>query len=106
MITWDGSGWFSHGSKLQVIKPSDSNKFYKVMKYFVYIHDPQAKGSHFGPKDLEQMIPSYFHFIETRPSQAKPSQANTGAKSLFVGGGHVKTHLFPPLNFQFNKICC
>ena len=34
----------------------------------------QAKGLAFGPKHLEQSIPSYLPFIEqAKPSQAKPT---------------------------------
>ena len=32
---------------------------------------PQAKGSYFEPKHLEQVIISYLHFTENEPSQAK-----------------------------------
>ena len=35
---------------------------------------PQAEGSYFGPKYLEQMIPSYLHITENEPSQANPRQ--------------------------------
>ena len=34
---------------------------------------PQAKGSYFGLEHLEQVITSYLHFTENRPSQAKPT---------------------------------
>ena len=50
----------------------------------------QAKGSHFGPKHLEQTIPSYLHFIKTgqaKPSQAKPSQANIISNALWLHTG-------------------
>ena len=39
---------------------------------------PQAEGSYFGHKHLEQVITSYLHFTENRPSQAK---------ATLVGGG-------------------
>ena len=45
----------------------------------------QAKGSHFGPKHLEQTIPSYLHFIKT--GHAKPSQANIISNALWLHTG-------------------
>ena len=38
---------------------------------------PQAEGSYFGPKHLEQVITSYLHFTENRPSQAKATLSRT-----------------------------
>ena len=35
---------------------------------------PQAEGSYFEPKHLEQVIISYLHFTENGPSQAKATQ--------------------------------
>ena len=38
---------------------------------------PQAEGSYFGPKHLEQMITSYLHFTQNRPRQAKATLGTT-----------------------------
>ena len=74
LITWDGSGWLTHGSTLQVSKPSDSNKFYKILKLFVYIHDPTSWGGH----NLDLGIWSRLsQVICTLLKQVKPSQGNS-----------------------------
>ena len=89
MIAWDDSGWLSHGSTLQVIKPSDSNKFYKFMKLSM---TPQAKGLHFGPKHLEQTISSCFHFIKT--GQGKTRQHYLVLVPLRAPSGLYHWYLF------------
>ena len=73
LIPWDDSGWLSHGSTLQVIKPSDSNKFYKVMKSFVYIHDPTSQVIIFWTEAFGADYLRLFSHYWNRSSQAKPT---------------------------------
>ena len=64
---------------------------------------PQAEGSYFGPKHLEQMIPSYLHFTQNRPSQAKPTLAGMATVvyncQVLLGGK-------PPAVFVILHNCC
>ena len=43
---------------------------------------PQAKGSYFEPKHLEQVIISYLHFTENEPSQGKATLGGGGSEGF------------------------
>ena len=92
LITWVGSGWLSHGSTVQVIKPSDSNKFYKFIKLYLWPHMPRG---HILDLSIWK-IPS--QVIGTLLKQVKPSQGNTiwdAAHQRFKISHDVKETQFP-----------
>ena len=65
---------------------------------------PHAKGFHFGLKHLEQMMPSYLHFTENRPSQAKPTLHTSHLKDqciLAQGPFTLRWPAFRPLTVSF-----